>query len=62
MWRQGRAAPTQEAVQIARPSKGGWRRGFRIGCLGDAGSLGADRLPLAAERKDAAAVGREEGP
>ena len=33
MWRQGRAAPTQEAVQRVRPSTGGLRRGFRIACL-----------------------------
>ena len=51
MRRQGRAAPTQEAGQIARPSKGRWSRGFRIGCVGDAGRLGADRPPLAAARE-----------
>ena len=56
MGRQCIAAPTQEAVQIARPSKGRCRRGFPIGFAGDAGRLGADRPPLAAERKDAAAV------
>ena len=57
MWRQGRAAPTQEAVQRVRPSKGGWRRLFRIGCVGGAGRLGADRLPCATVRRDAAGVG-----
>ena len=56
MRRQGRAAPTQEAAQRVRPSKGGWWRVFRIGCVGDAGCLGADRLPCAAGRKHAAAA------
>ena len=58
MWRQGIAVPTQEVAQRVRPWKGEWRRGFRIGKVGDAGCLGADRLPCAAGRSDAAAVRR----
>jgi len=60
----GRAEQDQRRRQLRelRPWKGGWRRGFRIGCVGGAGCLGADRLPCAAVRKDAAADRVGKGP
>ena len=61
MWRQGRAAPVQQTLQRVRPWKGGRRRGFRIGCVGHAGCLGADASPSPQDGKTPLQLALEEG-